>query len=653
MLRCLFFVLLAFFVLPVSSVASQLDSLVQVANTMKEDTNKVKLLSDLCFYHRSVHSDTAMNFGLKALRLAEKLKWKKGVAQALNDIAIVHMDKNEYPAALQKLESCLSIRKELKDDLGVAAVYNKMGIIYQEQFKLNDALVVNYKALEIYEQLGHKFYQSYIVNNLAIIHFNLRDYEQSLVMHNRALALRVEMGDEYGIAATHGGMANVYYETKDTVRAIENWELAIAGFRKMNKPMELAVQLNNYGGLLVRRKEYKKALPMLEECLAIRNRLSDRKDIASVLINLGEAQMQTGKYRDALNTFHQSLNYSRVIQARHEQLFAYMKLSRVHGFLNHPDSAFFFLEQYSLLKDSVFNDDLGEQVAEMRTKYETEKKEKELLEEKARTEQLAREKAESELIASNRMKWLWAIGGGAIALVFLILFLAQRRQRRLQAEKDAAIISEREKGIEAVITATEDERKRIARELHDGIGQQLGGLKLAFQQLSKKVEQSLPSEQKLVADLTKILDDSATEVRAISHQMMPKVLQEVGLVPAIEDMLRKSLGHSNVKYELESFGIEGRFAEKVEISLYRICQELINNIIKHSGASHVIVQVFRNKGYLIMIVEDNGRGFDVKASRDGIGMMNISSRINTINGDVNFEPSPGSGTVATVRVPVG
>ncbi|HCA83261.1 MAG TPA: hypothetical protein DEP18_05695, partial [Flavobacteriales bacterium] len=242
MLRCLFFVLLAFFVLPVSSDASQLDSLVQVANTMKEDTNKVKLLSDLCFYHRSVHSDTAMNFGLKALRLAEKLKWKKGVAQALNDIAIVHMDKNEYPAALQKLESCLSIRKELKDDLGVAAVYNKMGIIYQEQFKLNDALGVNYNALEIYERLGHKFYQSYIVNNLAIIHFNLRDYEQSLVMHNRALALRVEMGDEYGIAATHGGMANVYYETKDTARAIENWELAIAGFRKMNKPMELAVQ---------------------------------------------------------------------------------------------------------------------------------------------------------------------------------------------------------------------------------------------------------------------------------------------------------------------------------------------------------------------------------------------------------------------------
>lgn len=635
-----------------SFALSQLDSLVQVADKMKDDTNKVKLLSDLCFYHRTVSSDTAMTFGKRALALAEKLKWEKGIAQAYNDIAIVHMDKNEYDQAIQLLEKCLSIRKKTKDEVGEAAVYNKLGIIHQERFQLEEALNFNYKALEIYERLDQKFNLTYVLNNIGVLHFNLREYPKAIEMHERALKLRKEIGDVYGIAASHGNLANVYYESRDTAKAIENWEFAIQNFRKMNRAEELAVQLNNYGGLLVIRKEYKKALPMLEEAYAIRKQLNDKKAISSVLISLGEAQMMTGNFARSKTTLHEALSISKAINTKHEILFAYMKLAKVNAYMKLGDSAYYYMEQYSLLKDSVFNDNLTTQVAEMRTKYETEKKEKQLIEEQAKSEKLAREKAEADLIASNRMKWIWGIGSGSLALVFLSLFIMQRNKRKLQAEKDAEIIRERERGIEAVILATEEERKRIARELHDGIGQQLGGLKLAFQRLSVKVKDQLPNELNTVEDLTRIIDDSATEVRAISHQMMPKVLQEIGLVPAVEDMLRKSLGTSEIRYEFETYGINQRFSEKVEVSLFRICQELVNNIIKHSGANHVIVQLFQNKGYLIMIVEDNGKGFNAKDKKDGIGLMNISSRINTVNGDVNFEPSPGSGTVATVRVPV-
>lgn len=632
--------------------ASQLDSLVQLANSMKDDTNKVKLLSDLCFYHRSVSSDTALHYGKRALMLAEKLSWPKGIAQAYNDIAIVHIDKNEYDDAIFLLNESLKLRIGLKDELGQAAVYNKLGIVYQEKFQLQQALDYNYKALDIYERHGQKFYLTYVLNNIGVLHFNLREYDKAVDVHNRALQMRKEIGDTYGVAASYGNLANVYYENKDTLKAIENWEFAISNFRSMNKPEELAVQLNNLGGLLVVRKQYRKALPMLEEAYEIRKNLNDKKAIASVLISLGEAQMMSGDFANSKRSLHESLSLSSQIDTRHEMLFAYMKLAKLSAFLNQPDSAYYYMEQYSLLKDAVFNDDLKEQVAEVRTKYETEKKEKLLLQEQARSEHLALEKAQAELRAGQRMKWIWILGSGSIALLFLALFIIQRNRRKLQAEKDAEIIREREKGIEAVILATEEERKRIARELHDGIGQQLGGLKLAFQQLAGRVKEKIPDEGIKMEELTKIIDDSAVEVRGISHQMMPKVLQEIGLVPAIEDMLRKSLGQTSIQYEFESYGIENRFSEKVEVSLYRICQELVNNILKHSGANRVTVQLFQNKGFLIMIVEDNGKGFSDKDKKEGIGMMNISTRINTIHGEVNFEPSPGAGTVATIRVPV-
>lgn len=245
---------------------------------------------------------------------------------------------------------------------------------------------------------------------------------------------------------------------------------------------------------------------------------------------------------------------------------------------------------------------------------------------------------------------------GSIGLLILlsisgILFYSRQKvkqENQLQEE----VIKEREKGLEAVITATEEERKRIAKDLHDGIGQQLSGLKLAWQKLSSDLQPKASQEAERMDELGDILDETCSEVRSISHQMMPKALSEMGLVPAIDDMLRKSIGPTEIQYRFEHFKAEGRFKESIEIGLYRICQELINNVIKHSGATELSVQLFRNKDHLVMVVEDNGKGFDMAKSADGIGLMNISGRLNSVHGDVNYEPSPGSGTVATIRVPV-
>ena len=148
------------------------------------------------------------------------------------------------------------------------------------------------------------------------------------------------------------------------------------------------------------------------------------------------------------------------------------------------------------------------------------------------------------------------------------------------------------------------------------------------------------------------MQDSADEVRVISHQMMPKALTELGIIEALGDMLDKSLGKIDIDFEFEHFGIKDRLAEKIEVSLYRICQELVNNIIKHSEAKQVHVQLFKNKGKAILIVEDNGKGIQENEVSDGHGLLNIKSRLNSLNGEVNYEPSPNSGTTATVRIPL-
>ncbi len=231
----------------------------------------------------------------------------------------------------------------------------------------------------------------------------------------------------------------------------------------------------------------------------------------------------------------------------------------------------------------------------------------------------------------------------------------QGNRKRLQAERDAAIIDEREQGLNAVITATEEERQRIAKDLHDGVVQSLTGIRLNMAQQARLLTDLSPEAKSSLKETTSNLDDSISEIRGISHQMMPRALQETGLVPALEDMLEKSLGSTDIKFEFEHHRVEGeRYESRKEVSLYRIAQELVNNVIKYSEAKAVSVQLFKTKSHLALIVEDNGKGFEYEdqANRNGIGLMNIASRVQAVQGELDYQPSPKQGTVATIRIPL-
>jgi len=241
------------------------------------------------------------------------------------------------------------------------------------------------------------------------------------------------------------------------------------------------------------------------------------------------------------------------------------------------------------------------------------------------------------------------------ALIITMLFgfgYVQYSRRRAERERNLAIISERERGTMAVITATEDERRRIAKDLHDGVVQGLTGLKLRIQNLMHGSEVP-PALSEGLGETTELINSSIDELRNISHRMMPRALSEMGLVPALNDMLDKTFFGSPMKWSFDHIGMEGiRLDELVEVNIYRIVQELVNNILKHADGSTVSVQLLKNATHLVLIVEDDGKGFDPTRSGDGIGVLNIHGRAQVLKATVNFEPGPKAGTVVTLRVSV-
>jgi signal transduction histidine kinase len=407
--------------------------------------------------------------------------------------------------------------------------------------------------------------------------------------------------------------------------------------------------LHHLGGVELMQKNYREAKHLFDEGLLIRTLRNDRNGMAESNIFLGEFFKEVGKVDSAASHFNLAIQLSKELGNRYMRQYCYEQLAQMYEASGNGQEALCYYKLFNAEKDTLLETQRTEQLAEMETRFETEKKEKENL-------ILKQETQEQQLVVSRQRMWIFGLAGVAVAVLFLGLFLLQRNRRMAEAKRDAAIIEERERGLRSIIQATEDERKRIAKDLHDGIVQSLTGLSLRLQKQARSAKAKDSGLDEELNSTHSILDESIAEVRGISHQMMPRVLSEMGLIPALDNMLDKSLGLTLIEYEFEHHNIDGqRFTESIEISLYRICQELINNIIKHSDAKAVSVQLLKTKTHLVLVVEDNGKGFEWSDpnSRNGIGLMNINSRAQAIHGEVNYEPSPEQGTVATIRVPLG
>lgn len=256
--------------------------------------------------------------------------------------------------------------------------------------------------------------------------------------------------------------------------------------------------------------------------------------------------------------------------------------------------------------------------------------------------------------------WFRIVCLGVIIMLsyFIVSFFSQRKLikkveemtaiRQVEKEKDQEIIREKQKGIAAMIEAQEEERQRIAKDLHDGIVQEIGSNVIRWRNLFSSSKMDGMEANELIDSL----ENANAELRTLSHQMMPKALSALGVVVALEGLLEGSLAPANIKFEYEHFGISGRFPKNIEITIYRISQELIQNIIKHSRATQVNVQLFKSGKDINLMIEDDGVGFNPKTLENGIGIHNIKSRLDSLNGSVNFEPSPQQGTLVTVKIPI-
>lgn len=630
--------------------AKNIDSLKTLLSN-SDDTLAIEYHIAIAQAYIDENVDSTLVYSTKGLKYAELLNYKQGILKLNNLLGNCAQRKGDFDNAMAYYEKVKELSIELSDDKGMAIVLNNIAIIHTQRGNYKAALDMYYEALDYEKKIDDQKGIAEAYNNIGVVHYYMGDMENTLKYLKMSAEITAKIGDLQVLKKAYMNIGAIHLHRKEHDKALEFYQKGIDISKQLNDLNDITIAHHNMANVYDELGQYEKAESYYLKALSFHEKFENKRGIALEYVNLGKLTYNQNRISKSLEYYDKAIQMGTNGGFRNIVTNAYAGKAEVYSKTKQYKNAFENLKQHVHQKDTLLNEENAKSVAEMRTKYETAEKEKALAEEKERSALLEKEKVSAELKAVTRRNWVIALIAFFVVSVLAFVSIVQRNKRKAQAEKDAAIIAERDKGTEAVFAAQEEERKRISKDLHDGVGQQLSGVKMAFQKLAFDIKSTNPELAHQAQNLSTIVSESADEVRSISHQMMPKALIELGLIQALEDMLAKSLRINQIKYDFEHFGIKERLEERVEISIYRVAQELINNIVKHSQSTHVNIQLFKNAGKLVFIVEDNGKGIK-NTEGDGHGLLNMKSRINSLNGELNLESSPNSGTLATIRIPI-
>jgi two-component system, NarL family, sensor kinase len=590
------------------------------------------------------------------------------ILRQLYDIYIV----NNLPAALSVAYHQYSISEKTADISTAAEAESNLGYIYYNQGKNDSSLFFFNKALESLKTKPDKKKEAEILNNIGNIFRVTAQYDTAMTIYTNLLKYYESVNDVAKQGKLLGNIGSLYYTAGNQEKAKEYTLQSLAIQRKTSDKRGTAVSLVNLSVFALNKGDYTEGIKYGDEALTLLKDI-DRNYYAAALIRVGYCYYQTGNKekaveytRNAIDIYKENNNVRGMMEAYRQQgdyliesgryadarklgkealqvadttnrldmrlLFDMLKRSAI--MLNIPEEALFYSQEQIRMKEADLNQEWAGKIAEVDSKYNTEKKELEI------TTLQAEKKTKNILLLSL----LLLLTAGAV--IGYSVFKNQKQRHLLAAQRIKEL--EQEKQITATQSLLEGEtteRARISRDLHDGLGGMLSVAKLKI--ATMKGNLTIPEEN--VAYLNsaiEMLDTSIKELRRVAHNLMPESLLKFGLNAALSDFCR-----STDKVTYHFFGNDRRPEEKTEVATYRIVNELVNNALRHSEAKNINVQLILDENRVHVIVEDDGKGFDAaKAETEGgNGLRNVRSRVTSLGGKIELITAPGKGTEVNVE----
>lgn len=594
-------------------IQKRIDSLEQILPT-QSDTAKAHTLYDLAYIYRYSEPQKAKKYVKEAI-LEATPKQSYVLAPSLNLLGMFLKHEGDYEEALRVFLLALPLQKKTGNKVGLASLNNDIGLLYKNTGNFERALPYYNDALEICEEIKMHKGSGMILNNIGVIHQELKEYEKAKPYYFAAIEKGKIIQDSSVFATAFGNLGEWHALAQNYDSSLYYSKMTLEIDKKQKNKGGVILSSLNIGGVYMNKKEFNEAKPYLETALQMAFEIN-----AKPLIS---------------NTYNSLANF-------------YEKQ-------NQFEKAYNFRTKRQNLQDSILNESNQKEITRLREKYETEKKEQEII--TLSQENLIKDLEISQAKSRERIQ----IGSFAFVLILagIGLFSNQKRNQYKQkialAEKDNFYFA-------ALVEAQEQERKRIAADLHDGLGQLLAVARMQVSSLEPLIELNTNAEEKEedkenYEKSIQTLDLACKEIRNVSHQMMPYALIEQGLVSAIKELTQNinTLENNKMKIDfstnltsltnlenLVSSTENNRLNSSLEVSIFRIVQEVIGNSLKHSEATNFEISLNQETNSknteLILLLKDNGKGFDTNQITEstGLGWKNIYSRVAMAKGKIDI-----------------
>ena len=600
----------------------------------------------------------------------------------------------DFTNAEEYFKSALELRKQLGNVSDIASVNNLQGLV--QYYQSNDKKAIEYYllGLEISKQFPKLSIRANLHNNISNSYRLLGDYKQAIKHIDKGIAIKIENGEEDESAKLLVTLGNWYSEVGDYFEAIENFQKAMDIFEKLNDAMSSANCFINIGNAQFRLGEYnmaldylnralegrkyldansiatinrtkgniyrsqnlkKKALESFEESLLGFENLKDDLELASIYYNIGLLNQDNSNYDQALEHYLKSISILDTIEDPLLELILCQEISEIYLKLGNIESAFEFSLRHNDLQDSL--DYNYREAMNFKLRFEKEQQKNEILRKEIQVNEL--------IVQKKEMKMRSYIGlGFAVFILLVIAFLYVIVKRRTKYELnqknqeiDNLLKNQEVKTTYAKLEGQDEERKRIAQDLHDRVGSILSTIKLYFDGFNSKLDSmqdSMQSENQRNHDKANmLLDEAVSEVRKIAQNIDSGTLTKFGLKAELEALSELLIESKKIDIQITTFGLVERLPVVLEIKIYRIIQELISNILKHAKATKITIQINQFKKVINVIVQDNGIGFDVEKikEKNGMGLKSIKSRVYNLHGSIIIDSGKANGTTVTIDMP--
>lgn len=622
---------------------SNKDSLARILLAAKEDTDKVILYLNVGEPFENSDPETAKEYYRQALALSKKLGYKAGELKYASYYSSVLNIQGFFDSSLAVNLNALQMAKKMKDSLAIVKASFNVANSYTFLSKNDSTLYYYFQVLPYLEKQKDNRMLSIAYNNLQDIYRRLHQYQKGITYGKAGVAMSRANKDslklEYGLTNLGTNYASLHF--MDTALACYKEAFEIS--KKIGDQYGESAAWLNIADIDYQQGRYEAAKKGYTKALKIARELALNETATIALKGLAMYFLQMKNYAAARQYADSSLALSAQNENREQRVKIYKILSDISYGNQDLISAKEFDSKADQLNDSINNDNLSEITTRYEKEYETSKKESQIKLQQAQLKQ------------KSILNYFLIAGAAALLIISLLTYRNHRHKQKLQQAKIDELETEKQlTATEAVLKGEEQERTRLAKDLHDGLGGMLSGIKFSLSNMKENLIMTPDNAQAFERSID-MLDSSIQEMRRVAHNMMPEMLVRYGLKIALEEFCNEINRSGAIHTNYQFIGTHTTSIDQtIAVTVYRIVQELVNNAIKHAYAQNLLVQLHASEQekLLTITIEDDGKGFDknLLTVSKGMGWNNIQNRVDFLNGKIDVNSEPGKGTSVLIEI---